>query len=380
MRSNRQETPSLLKQLFPIPTGHNGWEVVGDVADKLTGDLLKFEELTRANKANISSVSHYFTDSRARQLVQLLLDTERMPFVSPRTNVAAETLFPDLAAFRKVVRFVSFAMFHAAGTGRSRDCARLVNVGMRIAIAPAPEVHIGTLVSIACQSILIRQIALIAPLLDTEDLDSISRMLHQAVSQRSGYLAAYRGEHRFFINMMTKIETWISDYRPGHSPEAERELKDFVGNPARWETAKSEAMDFARAELAEVLRCIDLPIRFNTNRREPQNPDARMLIGAILPVSTPSLGRLFSNLTVLRLTALYCSAWAYRKRTLTWPARLDDVASKDLYKELVSDQAFVLEQSPGFDSIRIRSAGIPAARGQERQVLTVPELPKSMLG
>jgi hypothetical protein len=205
-------------------------------------------------------------------------------------------------------------------------------------------------------------------------------MLHQAVSQRSGYLAAYRVEHRFFINTMTKIETWISDYRPGHSPEAERELKDFVGNPARWETAKSEAMDFARAELAEILRCIDLPIRFNTNRREPQNPDARMLIGAILPVSTPSLGRLFSNLTVLRLTALYCSAWAYRKRTLTWPARLDDVASKDLYKELVSDQAFVLEQSPGFDSIRIRSAGIPAAPGQERQVLTVPELPKSMLG
>jgi hypothetical protein len=380
MRCNRQETPTLLKQLFPNPTGNNGWEVVCDVTDKLTGDLLKFEELTRANKANISSVSHYFTDSRARQLVQLLLDTERMPFVSPRTNVTAETLFPDFAAFRKVVRFISIAMFHTAGTGRSRECARLVNVGMRIAIAPAPEVHIGTLVSIACQSILIRQIAIIAPLLDAEDLDSISRMLHQAVSQRSGYLAAYRVEHRFFINTITKIETWISDYRPGHSPEAERELKDFVGNPARWETAKSEAMDFARAELAEILRCIDLPIRFNTNRREPQNPDARMLIGAILPVSTPSLGRLFSNLTVLRLTALYCSAWAYRKRTLTWPARLDDVASKDLYKELVSDQAFVLEQSPGFDSIRIRSAGIPAARGQERQVLTVPELPKSMLG
>ena len=366
----------MLKHLFPNPTGNNGWEVVCDVADKLTGDLLKFDELTRANKANISSVSRYFADSRARQLVQFLLDTERMPFVSPRTNVTAETLFPDFAAFRKVVRFVSVAMFHMAGTGHSRDCARLVNVGMRIAIAPAPEFHIGTLVAIACQSILIRQIALIAPLLEAEDLDSISRILHQAVSQRSGYLAAYRVELRFFINTMTNIETWISDYRPGDSPEAEREIKDFVGNPARWETAKAEAMDFARAELAEILRCIDLPIRFNTNRREPQNPDARMLIDAILPVSTPSLGRLFSNLTVLRMTALYCSAWAFRKRTLTWPVRLDDVATRDLCKELVSDQVFVLEQSPGFDGIRIRSAGIPAADGQERQIITVPATPK----
>ena len=89
MRSNRQETPSLLKQLFPVPTGNNGWEVVCDVADKLTGDLLKFEDLTRANKANISSVSRYFADARVRRLVQMLLDTERMPFVSPRTNVTA---------------------------------------------------------------------------------------------------------------------------------------------------------------------------------------------------------------------------------------------------------------------------------------------------
>ena len=376
MRTISQDSPSLLKHLFPNPTGNNGWEVVCDVADRLTGDLLKFDELTRANKANISSVSRYFADSRARQLVQFLLDTERMPFVSPRTNVTAETLFPDFAAYRKVVRFVSVAMFHMAGTGRSRDCARLVNVGMRIAIAPAPEFHIGTLVAIACQSILIRQIALIAPLLEAEDLDSISRILHQAVSQRSGYLAAYRVELRFFINTMTNIETWISDYRPGDSPEAEREIKDFVGNPARWETAKAEAMDFARAELAEILRCIDLPIRFNTNRREPQNPDARMLIDAILPVSTPSLGRIFCNLTVLRMTALYCSAWAFRKRTLTWPVRLDDVATRDLCKELVSDQVFVLDQPPGFDGIRIRSAGIPAPDGQQRQIITVPATPK----
>ena len=90
----------------------------------------------------------------------------------------------------------------------------------------------------------------------------------------------------------------------------------------------------------------------------------------------PSLGRVLALLTEVRMTALYCSAWAYRKRTLTWPARLDDVATRDLCKELVSDQAFALEQPPGFDGIRIRSAGIPAADGQQRQIITVPATPK----
>ncbi len=107
-----------------------------------------------------------------------------------------------------------------------------------------------------------------------------------------------------------------------------------------------------------------------------KNLDAQLIAGILLPVSKPSLGRLLSLLTEVRMTALYCSAWAFRKRTLTWPVRLDDVVSKDLCKAIVSDQALILEQSPGIDGIRIRSAGIPAADGQDRQLITVPATPK----
>jgi hypothetical protein len=371
----RQESPSLLRQLFPIPTGNNGWEVVCDVADKLTGDLLKFEELTQANKANISSVSRYFADNRARNVVRLLLDTERMPFVSPRTSVNLETLFPDLAAFRKVVRFVSVAMFHAAGTGRSRDCARLVNVGMRIAIAPAPDVLIGTLVSIACQSIILRQVVSLAPLIDADDHDAIAKVLNQGVASRAVYGAAFQSEYRFFISTVGKLETSNLDLA---SPDDDdkRLYDELAGNKARFDAAKSDALDYARAELADVLRCIENPMRYDAKVREPQNQDSRLITNILLPVSMPSLGRVLALLTEVRMTGLYCSAWAYRKRTLSWPARLDEAAPRDLCKEVVSDKAFVLEKSPGFDAIRIRSEGIPATEGQQRQVITVPTTPK----
>ena len=371
----RQESPSLLKQLFPNPTGNNGWEVICDVADKLTGDLLKFDELTWANKANISSVSRYFTDNRARNVVRLLLDTERMPFVSPRTSVNLETLFPDLSAFRKVIRFVSIAMFHAAGTGRSRDCARLVNVGMRIAIAPAPDVLIGTLVSIACQSIILRQVVSLAPLIDADDLDAIAKVLNQGVASRAVYGAAFQSEYRFFISTVGKLETSNLDLA---SPDDDdkRLYDELAGNKARFDAAKSDALDYARAELADVLRCIENPMRYDAKVREPQNQDSRLITNILLPVSMPSLGRVLALLTEVRMTGLYCSAWAYRKRTLSWPARLDEAASRDLCKEVVSDKALVLEKSPGFDAIRIRSEGIPAADGQQRQMITVPATPK----
>jgi hypothetical protein len=113
---------------------------------------------------------------------------------------------------------------------------------------------------------------------------------------------------------------------------------------------------------------------------EAQTTDARFIHDVLAPSYRWTLEQIIRLFTELRLAGLFCSAWAHRKRTLTWPARLDEIAPRDLCKEIVSDQAFVLEQSPGFDAIRIRSTGLPAARGQERQVLTVPELPKSMLG
>jgi hypothetical protein len=80
MRTISQDSPSLLKQLFPNPTGTNGWEVVCDVADRLAGDLRKFEEFVAARKQSIADVNRYFSDSRVRKIVTMLLETERMNY------------------------------------------------------------------------------------------------------------------------------------------------------------------------------------------------------------------------------------------------------------------------------------------------------------
>jgi hypothetical protein len=246
---------------------------------------------------------------------------------------------------------------------------------MRIAIAPASDVLIGTLVSIACQAILLRQVVLLAPLLDADDLDAIAKVLHQCVTSRAGYLAAFKSEFQFFISTVGQLET--SNLNLVNPDEDEKRLyEELAGNKPRFEAAKSDALDYARAQLADILRIVEDPMRYDAKIREPQNQDARRITNILLPVSMPSLGRVLALLTEVRMTALYCSAWAYRKRTLTWPTRLVEFAPKDLSKEIVSDQALILEQSPGFDGIRIRSAGIPASDGQDRQLITVPATPK----
>lgn len=383
MPTIRQESPSLLKQLFPIPTGHNGWEVVCDVADKLTGDLRKFEEFVAARKQSIVDVNRYFSDSRVRKIVTMLLDTERMNFVAHRTKLEASTTFPDLAASRRVIRFICIALFHAAGNGRSRDATKLFMVGMRIAGAPISDVFagingIGTTMSGYAR--LLRWMITLAPLLDADDLEAVSRVLQNPFSNRAVFVNAFDADYKAFVRTISELDSSFTSFALKNEADTKRRFQDLAGNGPRFDTAKSETLDFARKELDFVTKCIQSPTLYVATAPEAQSPDARFIYDVLAPSYRWTLEQLVELFTELRLASLYCSAWAFRKRTLTWPARLDDVAAKDLCKETVSDQALVLEQSPGFDSIRIKSAGLPAARGQERQTLNVPELPKTMLG
>lgn len=383
MPTMRQESPSLLKQLFPNPTGNNGWEAVCDVADKLTGDLRKFEEFVAARKQSIDDVNRYFSDSRVRKIVTMLLATERMNFVSHRTKLETSTTFPDLAACKRVIRFICIAMFHAAGNGRSRDATKLFLVGIRIGGAPITDVFagingIGTTMSGYAR--LLRWMITLAPLLDADDVETVSRGLQIPFSNRAIFVNAFDAEYKGFIRTISNLDSSFTSFALKNDSDTKRRFLEFAGNGPRFGTAKSETLDFVRRELDYVVKCVQSPTLYVATGPEVQTPDARFIYDVLAPNYRWTLEQLLQLFTELRLTGLYCSAWAFRKQTLTWPARLDDVAAKDFLKEIVSDQAFALEQSPGFDGIRIRSAGIPAARGQERQVLTVPELPKSMLG
>lgn len=383
MRTISQDSPFSLKQLFPNPTGNNGWEVVCDVADRLTGDLRKFEEFVAVRKQSIADVNRYFSDSRARKILAMLLDTERMNFVSHRTMLEASTTFPDLAACRRVIRFICIAMFDAAGNGRSRDATKLFVIGMRIAGAPVSDAFagmngIGTTMSGYAR--LLRWMISLAPLLDADDLETVSRGLQNPFINRAGFVNAFDAEYKAFVRTISELDSSFTSFALKNDSDTKRRFLELTGNGQRFDTAKSETLDFVRRELDFVTMCIQSPTLYVATGPEAQTPNARFIYDVLAPSYRWTLEQLVQLFTELRLAGLYCSAWAYRKRTLSWPARLDEGAHKDLCKEIVSDQAFVLEQSPGIYAIRIRSAGISAARGQERQILNVPELPKSMLG
>jgi hypothetical protein len=256
-------------------------------------------------------------------------------------------------------------------------------VGMRIAGAPISDVvagmnGIGTTMSGYAR--LLRWMITLAPLLDADDLETVSRGLQNPFSNRAVFVNAFDAEYKAFVRTISELDSSFTSFALKNDSDTKRRFLELAGNGPRFGTAKSETLDFVRRELDYVAKCVQSPTLYVATGPEAQTPDARFIYDVLAPSYRWTLEQLVQLFTELRLAGLFCSAWAFRKRTLTWPARLDDVASKDLCKEIVSEQAFALEQPPGFDAIRIRSAGLPAARGQERQILTVPELPKSMLG
>lgn len=368
---------SLRRLLFPEPTSNNGWEVVCDVADRLQGDLLTFEELTVAKTMTLSAVSRYFMNREAQRLVTLLLETARLPFVSPRKEIDFKSTFPDFGAFRKIIRFLSIAMFHAAGTGRSRDTVKLFEAGIRISFAPAGEALIGTLVSIACQSTLLRRVVLLAPLLGPDDLDRLGATMQACVENRAGYIRSFEAEVGSYLRYIESISEENISEKLEPDADSQKIFDALARNNARLNAAKNEATDYARSELYRYVSILEHPYGWDNRRRTPAGDGARVLTEFMMSDKMRILFRILSIQTEHRMIALYCKAWAYRKRTLAWPLKLTDISPQHHCTELVSTAMLRLEVVPGADAIRIQSAGLPALDGETRQLIAVPQTPKS---
>jgi hypothetical protein len=192
----------------------------------------------------------------------MLFDTERMNFVSHRTKLETSATFPDLAACRRVIRFICIAMFHAAGNGRSRDATKLFLVGMRIAGAPITDVFVGINgigTTMSGYARILRWMIATAPLLDADDLETVSRGLHEPFSNRAAFVNMFDAEYKAFVRTVSELDSTYSSFALKNDMDTNRRFQDLAGNGPRFDTAKSEVLDFARRELDYVIKCIQSP-------------------------------------------------------------------------------------------------------------------------
>jgi hypothetical protein len=368
--ANQSDGP-IFPQLFPQPTGRNGWELVVRAADLLaTAPLAKFEEVS-ADGLDKEAARRALALPGMRSVAELVLEAGRMPFVSPRKQMDFSTVFPDLAAWRRVARWVSLALFDHAVSGRSRDATQLAEAGIRIARAVASEALIGTLVSIACEAVIWRRLVDIAPMLADSDLDRLGTGLLAAANDRSRFASGMQIESTAMLSIVERQFNAADPTGLDEDDAQSRATVEILRDPGRLARIRSEFSDLVRQRLERDLNALKNPLGWRPSSKPPLAGDLALLEG-LLPKPSLVISRALAASTELRLAGLYLRCWAYRRRRLRWPSKLSDIAPAAETLELVSSRPIGYERPDGLDTIRLTATALPSVDGEVPRGLSVP--------
>lgn len=361
----------LSPRLFPQPTGRNGWELVIKAADLLATPALTSFDTVYDDRLDKDAARKEMAKPGMRTVAQWVLEASRLPFVSPRKQFDFATVFPDLAAWRRVSRWVALAMFDHAVSGRSREATQLAEAGVRIAHAVASEAMIGMLVSVACESVIWRRAVEVAPMLADRDLDYLGNVLLTSAADRSRFANGLRIEATAMLSMVQR-QTQAPEI-PGLDTDdaSNRAMVEILRDPARLDRIRSEFSDLVRRRLDQDLRTLQNPVGWQPLAPAPLSGDVALLEG-LLPKASIGIARALSACTELRLAGLYLRCWAYRRRRLRWPAKLSDIAPAAATLEVATNRPIGYERLDSADAIRLTATPLPAVAGETSRVLAVP--------
>lgn len=368
--ANQSDAP-LFPQLFPRPTGRNGWELVIRAADLLaTPALVKFDEVS-GDLLDKDAARRALALTGMRSVAEWVLEAGRLPFESPRKQMDFSTVFPDLAAWRRVARWISLALFDHAVSGRSRDATLLAEAGIRIARAVASEALIGALVSIACESVIWRRSVEIAPMLADNDLDRLGMGLLAAANDRSRFASGLQIESTTMLSVVGRQFDAADPSGLDEDDAQSRAMVEILRDPARLAKIRSDFSDLVRQRLELDLNALKNPLGWRPAPRRSLAGDLALLEG-LLPKPSLGIARALAASTDLRLAGLYLRCWAYRRRRLRWPSKLSDIAPAAETLELVSSRPIGYERLDGVDAIRLTATPLPAVDGEVPRGFSIP--------
>ena len=372
---NRQTpaTPPVFPKVFPRPTGRNGWEGVVLAADRLAGTAWDAFEALPPDQIDRDKVRRLMATAPLREILDDVMVAAGMPFATPRPTMDFRTELPDLASFRKVARFLAAAMFDAAVAGRGRTVVGIADAGIRIARAVRGEAMIGTLVAVAAETLLLRRIAQLAPLLSEAELATLGEALLGLARAPLAWRDGLEREHRIQLVLFTDAQRTATRRTLEESDDPQtRALAGLFGEGADADAARALATDRLRRMLERGTAILEDPTRYRLETPRPADDPAGRLVDALVPPTDTVLARVLALVTEERLLGLYLLAWSARRRRLTWPGSLADIARPADLRQPVTGTPVDYVVLPEGDAVVLRARPIPVPGGAEARALQVP--------
>jgi len=390
-----QGSTDLFRQVVPHPTGQNGYEEYVRAAELLkssgTSDLLDWrpEELAGV-KAERSEAAGYLAsaktdveraewkdtvadlDSKIRSLTPLqgktLLEVRRImaergqkayltleagnrkPSFSPRSSISLETLYPELAHFKSLAKFIAFKAYAEVADGNGSAAARTLAEGFTFQSRFGTETLIARLVSMACGSILNAALDDLFHALPERGMSGLQKAISLGLPTVPAISSAMESESRFINLYLGDLDKdpknfglLMGDPEGDASVLYEAKKKEFEAlSPASRQKLFRAVIDDSATKVREVQRVLSQPEAQWFDIADLNGDDSLrgFLINCVSPVFSSAYETEARARTQSRLGMLACDIWAYRWRHGKLPETLADATGKDAVKDPLSGQDF----------------------------------------
>ena len=189
-------------QLFPKPTGNNGYE---DFV--LAGDLARQQEAATDYEqvsATLGAKRRFVSTPESRKAMQLMYSGMNKQILPPQGIIDENTLFPEFAGFRAVARIVNLHIYVSLADGQINPALDDLQSILRLGYHVQSTSFISGLVGIAIDSIGLAALAKHIPQFSVRDCDRLILMMTEWLKVPPPEVKILVSERDTVINILNK--------------------------------------------------------------------------------------------------------------------------------------------------------------------------------
>jgi hypothetical protein len=372
-------------QLFPRPTGQNGYEEL-----VMAGDLARAAETRReffGTEIKLSEMRARLNEPDCRRALELLRQGLAKPIFSPRREINFNTTFPEFATLRCLARLLGVAIYVQFANGNTGEAVQSLRDGLNLGYMLQGETLIGSLVGIAIDAIALRGFANHLDQLSARDCDRLIEMARERLRRPDTTLATMTGEYRGILNSIEEYrknpraalemfrESWGEDADKIEQQYAPL-IQSYLNNPAAAAQLTNEVSTRVSQQFDNLMADLRLP---PWQRKGVEIKPDGTIAGYVAEMFTSVFAQATRKFTYEQAQVQLLGVHAAIRRSLWENQRLPDSLEELKLGALATDPftgKTLKYKVTGKKSYELYSAG-PVYAGQERpEPIYLPYRPK----
>jgi hypothetical protein len=399
--AQEQPRPSEFSQLFPHPTGQNGYEELVAAAEICRGNATFSSYWSGEADNSLSAKRVVLRDPQVQRALAILRQGLNKSRSQIHANVDPETRFPELALFRLLARLLMLEQYVLLADGNVASAIDTLRDTLRLGVATRGDTNtiISGLVQVAIDAIGLKYIGDHLGQLSARDCDRLLAVAREWVAEPDPTVTLFESERRLIAAALDKAKTnpddifalltTDSDTTVSAADIDERLIKRFyreqVESALTTPGAYASLIDSVKVRsMARIDSQIAAQHARPWERAAVQQPTSSSLAGYLAESMVPALDhfadRFVAEQTTARLIGLHAAIRRYLWEHDRLPERLEDLRARDLFLDPFTGGKMLYNRT-GERTYELSSAG-PYGRDDDgkptskREPITVPRAPK----